>query len=588
MNFEYDFKDGHTRFSYRSKPGEVLDEKTWSILTQGTANQFLLPANANQDGNGFIFTYDIAGTMNIMAWMSEAPQEKQIEIQQKVNYVLTFFEELGVPKQEIVSEMQNIYVDTRTEEVKVVCIPLRSESGGFGGGADGFSHEQTGQTANYDEGGPLVPPTPGGGFVDMDGDVEEKKPKKKKALLKGLFHRMEKKQEVQEEIPFPQEMPPMPPEMPPQRPENIWANTPNEGGWDNPPEENRKTYPSPGEGFGEDPGRGYEPDPASGFGETPGRGYEPDPAPGFGETPGRGYEPDPAPGFGEDPGRGYEPDPAPGFGETPGRGYEPDPASGFGETPGRGYEPDPAPGFGEAPGRGYEPDPASGFGEDPGRGYEPDPASGFGEDPGRGYEPDPAPGFGEDPAGGYEPDPTPGFWDKPAGGYNPDPMPGNDGAQGRGYTPNPTSGFGEEQRKSFTPNPGTGFASDDDDGNDATVMLRDDGSEATILLKARVKPNATLIRLHTQEKFHITTEICKIGKRALMVDICIRNNPTISREHCAIHFEEGKYYLEDKDSSNYTYLNGNRAMPGQKLLLNDGDQIRLSDEEFIFRKGDVK
>ena len=167
-------------------------------------------------------------------------------------------------------------------------------------------------------------------------------------------------------------------------------------------------------------------------------------------------------------------------------------------------------------------------------------------------------------------------------------MPGNDGAQGRGYTPNPTSGFGEEQRKSFTPNPGTGFASDDDDGNDATVMLRDDGSEATILLKARVKPNATLIRLHTQEKFHITTEICKIGKRALMVDICIRNNPTISREHCAIHFEEGKYYLEDKDSSNYTYLNGNRAMPGQKLLLNDGDQIRLSDEEFIFRNGDVK
>ena len=588
MNFEYDFKDGHTRFSYRSKPGEVLDEKTWSILTQGTANQFLLPANANQDGNGFIFTYDIAGTMNIMAWMSEAPQEKQIEIQQKVNYVLTFFEELGVPKQEIVSEMQNIYVDTRTEEVKVVCIPLRSESGGFGGGADGFSHEQTGQTANYDEGGPLVPPTPGGGFVDMDGDVEEKKPKKKKALLKGLFHRMEKKQEVQEEIPFPQEMPPMPPEMPPQRPENIWANTPNEGGWDNPPEENRKTYPSPGEGFGEDPGRGYEPDPASGFGETPGRGYEPDPAPGFGETPGRGYEPDPASGFGEDPGRGYEPDPASGFGETPGRGYEPDLASGFGETPGRGYEPDPAPGFGEAPGRGYEPDPASGFGEAPGRGYEPDPASGFGEDPAGGYEPDPASGFGEDPAGGYEPDPTPGFWDKPAGGYNPDPMPGNDGAQERGYTPNPTSGFGEEQRKSFTPNPGTGFASDDDDGNDATVMLRDDGSEATILLKARVKPNATLIRLHTQEKFHITTEICKIGKRALMVDICIRNNPTISREHCAIHFEEGKYYLEDKDSSNYTYLNGNRAMPGQKLLLNDGDQIRLSDEEFIFRKGDVK
>lgn len=550
MNFEYDFKDGHTRFTYRSQPGEVLDEKTWNILTQGTANQFLLPANANQDGDGFVFTYDIAGTMNMMAWMSEAPQEKQIEIQQKVNYVLNFFEELGIPKQEIVSEMQNIYVDTRTEEVKVVCIPLRSESNGFGRGADGFGREQTGQNAGYEEeGGPLVPPTPGGGFVDMDGDVEEKKPKKKKALLKGLFHRMEKKQEAQEEIPFPQDTPPMPPEMPPQRPENIWANTPNEGEWNNPPEENRLTppemnsYPSLGEGFDRDSRGGYD------------RGYEPDPTSGFGENPGRGYKPDPAPGFGENPERSYEPDPAPGFGENPERSYEPDPASGFGENPGRGYEPDPAPGFGQEPTGGY------------------DPAQSF---------------FDKEPAEKYEPEPTPGFWDKPAGGYNPDPMSETDGIQTGGYTPNPTSGFGEEQRESYTLNPGNGFDPDDDDGNDATVMLRDDGSEATVLLKARVKPNATLIRLHTQEKFHITTEICKIGKRALMVDICIRNNPTISREHCAIHFEEGEYYLEDKDSSNYTYLNGNRVMPGQKQLLNDGDQIRLSDEEFIFQKGDVK
>ena len=534
MNFEYDFKDGHTRFIYRSQPGEVLDEKTWNILTQGTANQFLLPANANQDGDGFVFTYDIAGTMNMMAWMSEAPQEKQIEIQQKVNYVLNFFEKLGVPKQEIVSEMQNIYVDTRTEEVKVVCIPLRSESNGFGRGADGFGREQTGQNAGYEEeGGPLVPPAPGGGFVDMDGDVEEKKPKKKKALLKGLFHRMEKKQEAQEEIPFPQDTPPMPPEMPPQRPENIWANTPNEGEWNNPPEENRFTpsemnsYPSPGEGFDRAPRGGYD----------------------------RGYEPDLTSGFEENPGRGYEPDPASGFGENPERSYEPDPTSGFGENPGRGYEPDPAPRFGQEPTGGY------------------DPAQSF---------------FDKEPAEKYEPDPTPGFWDKPAGGYNPDPISETDGIQAGGYTPNPMSDFGEEQRESFTPNPGNGFGTDDDDGNDATVMLRDDGSEATVLLKARVKPNATLIRLHTQEKFHITTEICKIGKRALMVDICIRNNPTISREHCAIHFEEGEYYLEDKDSSNYTYLNGNRAMPGQKLLLNDGDQIRLSDEEFIFQKGDVK
>ena len=58
-------------------------------------------------------------------------RKSRLKFSRKVNYVLNFFEELGVPKQEIVSEMQNICVDTRTEEVKVVCIPLRSESGGI-------------------------------------------------------------------------------------------------------------------------------------------------------------------------------------------------------------------------------------------------------------------------------------------------------------------------------------------------------------------------------------------------------------------------------------------------------------------------
>ena len=84
----------------------------------------------------------------------------------------------------------------------------------------------------------------------------------------------------------------------------------------------------------------------------------------------------------------------------------------------------------------------------------------------------------------------------------------------------------------------------------------------------------------------MTTENCKIGKRALMTDICIRNNPTVSREHCVIRFHDGEYYIEDMDSSNYTYLNGIRVMPGHPKKLQEEDRIRLSDEEFIFRKGE--
>ena len=408
---------------------------------------------------------------------------------------------------------------------------------GFGGGADGFSHEQTGQTANYDEGGPLVPPTPGGGFVDMDGDVEEKKPKKKKALLKGLFHRMEKNRRYRKKFHFHRNA------------TNAAGNATNAAG-------NATTE------TGRISGRILQMREAGIIRQKKtekhilhqGKASE-DPEEVMSQIRRQVLERTREEAMSRE-GRGYEPDPAPGF--------ERHREEAMSQIRRQASERHREEAMSQIRRQASERHREEAMSQIRRQVLERTREEVMNQIRRQVLE--------RDPAGGYEPDPTPGFWDKPAGGYNPDPMPGNDGAQGRGYTPNP----------------GTGFASDDDDGNDATVMLRDDGSEATILLKARVKPNATLIRLHTQEKFHITTEICKIGKRALMVDICIRNNPTISREHCAIHFEEGKYYLEDKDSSNYTYLNGNRAMPGQKLLLNDGDQIRLSDEEFIFRKGDVK
>lgn len=129
-------------------------------------------------------------------------------------------------------------------------------------------------------------------------------------------------------------------------------------------------------------------------------------------------------------------------------------------------------------------------------------------------------------------------------------------------------------------------AQDFSDDDSETVLLRDDGDSETVLLRQPQKISAKLIRINTQEVFSVTTENCKIGKRALMADICIRNNPTISREHCVIRFRDGDYYIEDMDSSNYTYLNGIRVMPGHPKKLQEEDRIRLSDEEFIFRKGE--
>ncbi len=53
-----------------------------------------------------------------------------------------------------------------------------------------------------------------------------------------------------------------------------------------------------------------------------------------------------------------------------------------------------------------------------------------------------------------------------------------------------------------------------------------------------------------------------------------------SREHAWIMREGRKIYLEDKNSTNGTYLNGERIL--EKCLLRDGDRIGIGEITFIF------
>lgn len=56
----------------------------------------------------------------------------------------------------------------------------------------------------------------------------------------------------------------------------------------------------------------------------------------------------------------------------------------------------------------------------------------------------------------------------------------------------------------------------------------------------------------------------------------------ISRLHAKISRQEGEYYLEDLNSTNGTYLNGNPVEYHQKKKLHKGDKIRFGAEEFLF------
>ncbi len=74
-----------------------------------------------------------------------------------------------------------------------------------------------------------------------------------------------------------------------------------------------------------------------------------------------------------------------------------------------------------------------------------------------------------------------------------------------------------------------------------------------------------------------------IGRSESMADMVIEDNKTIGRKHAFINLQNDGCFLVDNDSLNKTRLNGMVLKPNVSYGIKDGDVIRLSDEEFIFR-----
>lgn len=56
----------------------------------------------------------------------------------------------------------------------------------------------------------------------------------------------------------------------------------------------------------------------------------------------------------------------------------------------------------------------------------------------------------------------------------------------------------------------------------------------------------------------------------------------VSREHAAVVFRDGRWYLEDRGSFNGTFLNGTRVQPGTPLPLRHADRIGIGAETVLF------
>lgn len=115
------------------------------------------------------------------------------------------------------------------------------------------------------------------------------------------------------------------------------------------------------------------------------------------------------------------------------------------------------------------------------------------------------------------------------------------------------------------------------------LTVDDEGDIPTNVL-SRPDAQASLERIRTREKKTITLTNFLLGRDGNHTDYAIHGNDTIGRIHAEIIREHGRWYIRDLKSKNKTYVNGKELRPDVRTLLQDGDRIALSDEEFIFRE----
>lgn len=56
----------------------------------------------------------------------------------------------------------------------------------------------------------------------------------------------------------------------------------------------------------------------------------------------------------------------------------------------------------------------------------------------------------------------------------------------------------------------------------------------------------------------------------------------VSRRHARVYMRGDQFFIEDLNSTNYTYVNQEKLAPGQPHPLNNGDEIRLGKVRLNF------
>ncbi len=96
--------------------------------------------------------------------------------------------------------------------------------------------------------------------------------------------------------------------------------------------------------------------------------------------------------------------------------------------------------------------------------------------------------------------------------------------------------------------------------------------------------NAWLERPDTGEKIILNREKTVLGRDNTLCDVAITGFDGVSRQHCAIHNYNEKYFLVDMGSRNGTFVDGRKLSRQEQLLLQDKQTIRFGNATYIFRQ----
>lgn len=117
------------------------------------------------------------------------------------------------------------------------------------------------------------------------------------------------------------------------------------------------------------------------------------------------------------------------------------------------------------------------------------------------------------------------------------------------------------------------------DEEGTVYILNHSGKEddSTTILGSDAMKKLFLTRLRTGEKIEMTSTPFVVGK-GRDSDYLIIGNPTISRRHAIIEKTGEEFFVEDLQSSNHTFIDGEQLEGRYKLT--DQMIIQLSDEKF--------